>query len=190
MSSLLERRLTKRFLPFLAIPSPSLDIPSNLITPDAPSFPLICPPAPAPLPSQHHHHHLPSLPFTMKDQTKKINNPRISTVYPLTKRSSTRPTLSPKSMSQSTISKRRLPPPSMSSSSSYSSASSSSPDYPTTSRLVHQRALAAQRSAALAQRASLRNIHVNSLDRAIKGLLEEEYRDEVKAVMLEKEVSH
>ncbi|KAG9002741.1 hypothetical protein FRB94_003661 [Tulasnella sp. JGI-2019a] len=54
-------------------------------------------------------------------------------------------------------------------------------------QIAHRRALIAQRQALYARRAEYRWAHVSTLDRGIRLLLEEEYREDVKAWMLEKE---
>lgn len=239
---LASRRLTARPLPALVLPSnnhldPSLDNATDpeLITPNIPHFPPVCPPAPAPptvqqhaqrqlhlplptivLPdldpqpstttsttaSDHHHH-------TMKAPTSSttagLARARVNTVYPPNKRAMSYnaavPThhrasnVSPKSMAAAAISKRSSRVQQQPSrTASYESASrrttppAAVAPQSRISQQAHQRALAAQRNAALAQRAHTRSSHLSSLDRGIRLLLEEEYREDVKAWMLEKEV--
>ncbi|KAG8905281.1 hypothetical protein FRB99_000298 [Tulasnella sp. 403] len=83
------------------------------------------------------------------------------------------------SSSASSLSSRRTPPPPLTLQHPLSKTSHA--------RLAHQRALIAQRNAAFTQKAAVRDAHISSLDRGIQLLLEEEYREEVKAWMLEKE---
>lgn len=135
---------------------------------------------------------------------------RVNTVYPPSKRALSynqnnaigaqrQSALSPKSMAVASILKRKgmaspRPQAQRTSSSSSSASSSSSRQTPPPqiarsriSQQAHERALAAQRNAALAQRQATRLNHLSSLDRGIQLLLEEEYREDVKAWMLEKE---
>lgn len=132
---------------------------------------------------------------------------RVNTVYPPSKRalsynnaaggSQRQPGLSPKSMAVASVLKRKgmsSPRPqtqrSSSSSAAYGAKQITPPQQqarPRISQQAHERALAAQRNAALAHRQTTRLNHLSSLDRGIQLLLEEEYREDVKAWMLEKE---
>lgn len=150
---------------------------------------------------------------TMKAQpttTLTSARARVNTVYPPSKRALSynqnnaigagaqrQSALSPKSMAVASILKRKgmaSPRPQAQRTSSSSSSSSSRQTPPPQiarsriSQQAHERALAAQRNAALAQRQATRLNHLSSLDRGIQLLLEEEYREDVKAWMLEKEV--
>ncbi|KAG8983095.1 hypothetical protein FRB90_006307 [Tulasnella sp. 427] len=125
---------------------------------------------------------------------------RVNTVYPPSKRALSynngaqrQQALSPKSMAVASILKRKgipSPRPAVQRASSYGSRQTPPPPQVARSRITqqaHEKALAAQRNAALAHRQATRLNHLSSLDRGIQLLLEEEYREDVKAWMLEKE---
>ncbi|KAG8879125.1 hypothetical protein FRB97_001950 [Tulasnella sp. 331] len=111
--------------------------------------------------------------------------------------------LSPKSIALAAVQKRRAgvsspnrpPMPYRTASATYSHRRSTPPPHqqqePTVpsqlAQLAHRRALLAQRQALYAKRSEYRWAHVSTLDRGIRLLLEEEYREDVKAWMLEKE---
>ncbi|KIO21564.1 hypothetical protein M407DRAFT_28837 [Tulasnella calospora MUT 4182] len=152
-------------------------------------------------------------PHNMKAQpttTLTSARARVNTVYPPSKRalsynnaaggSQRQPGLSPKSMAVASVLKRKgmsSPRPqtqrSSSSSAAYGAKQITPPQQqarPRISQQAHERALAAHRNAALAHRQTTRLNHLSSLDRGIQLLLEEEYREDVKAWMLEKEVGN
>lgn len=205
LPSLANRRLTARSLPSLVLPPAATNASSNdneLITPAIAHFPPVCPPAPAPPTVQPDQHHpLPTIILpedAMKAQpTSSTSRVRINTVYPPNKRAASytnaaaasssrqQPSLSPKSMAAASISKRAP----LRTGSFGPSRRSTPPPQSRLSLHAHQRALVAQRNAALAQRSATRNSSLSTLDRGIRLLLEEEYREEVKDWMLEKEVS-
>lgn len=56
-------------------------------------------------------------------------------------------------------------------------------------QLARHWAILAQRQSLYARKQEFRWGHINSLDRGIRLLLEEEYREDVKACLLQKEVS-
>ena len=153
---------------------------------------------------------VPSPDTNMKAQsTTSAQGARYSAIYPPSKRTSIgsststyRPTVavSPSSLNASSVSKRRSPRTQVPQRSySSSSATSYAPSYPSrssyprpaSSRSVSQKsqlALQHHQRAVFAQRAAARYNEINSLDRGIRMLLEEEYREDIKAWMLEKEV--
>ncbi|KAG9049985.1 hypothetical protein FS837_008165 [Tulasnella sp. UAMH 9824] len=161
----------------------------------------------------NHHHHLNNPPATANPLVTNSHNmkaqptttltsarARVNTVYPPSKRALSynnaqrQPGLSPKSMAVASILKRKgmssPRPQTQRTSSSSSAVKQATPPQPARARIsqqAHERALAAQRNAALAQRQATRLNHLGSLDRGIQLLLEEEYREDVKAWMLEKE---
>ncbi|KAG8966516.1 hypothetical protein FRC03_011873 [Tulasnella sp. 419] len=204
-SNLAQRRLTRALPPIsLNVPVSFADDDKPLITPEIAHFPPVCPPAPAPPPVQsrtHVHHPLPTIVLQDLDAT---DNMKAQPAHPVTARarlnpiyaskrasytSSRVPAVSPTSLQTSTISKRRMAPSPRQSFAPHRQISygadvdQRSPPQQRYSQLAqqhHQRAL-------YAQRVANRNAQLNSLDRGIRLLLEEEYREEIKAWMLEKE---
>jgi hypothetical protein len=156
---------------------------------------------------------VPSPDSNMKAQptTSSASRARHSAIYPTSKRASTSyrtasgVAVSPSSLTASCVSKRRSPRAAVPQRSYSSSAYAPSSFSMSSSRSGHVRPLSASRSfsqqksqlalqhhqrAVFAQRAAARYNEINSLDRGIRMLLEEEYREDVKAWMLEKEVGN
>lgn len=131
--------------------------------------------------SSYNHNPIPSRVAAVVDQASQLSPRSASFLARKREMMPVRPSMPYRTSSAMYSSRRTTPPPQQQ---QYEAAPSQA------AQLAHKRAVLAQRQALYARKQEFRWGHVNSLDRGIRLLLEEEYREDVKACLLTKEVSY